>query len=732
VGAARREGAPEPAICDDLTCGTTGKDLIDGGYSSGYRQVAKPQPDVVDNRRHLLVTSVGLQPSGAPMSMLVPEGFGPAAFVSAMQEVEHPMAAAPVLPATAEEAYRKQGGDSLELISWRLKVCMRIAEWARELEPERRAWAASLHPTVHAVIGHLHGPLLEKATAAVGHGDKEYFRSLTAGRAALGKIQPAGIYRPKARSAKMSLRDWLLDAPARNRRLIASVKSSGDEVLDALAWAKREKEIKTGAVRGPFRVTEVDLDVIAVHSSFPVWERGHDGDWKARNIDNLKASGGNGTVDTEEAYTPDDLDQARAAVRFCKELWGEAAVLAGFTSDYSGAFRQSPLSPDQVSYMWSAVWHPVWKEVVLLQNLAQVFGGAGSQFNYVRDPSAMCAIMRGMLAVAMFHYTDDAWAVERESTALSAWFCWVWLNRLIGWKLDMAKSPWPSSLWKLLGGLLHVGVPRPFASLPEDKVAALLEDIDVYLQTGVSSNDAASLRGRAGWSRSFLWGRYGSAILVPLRKLQYKHLSGRIRLPSIESSLRCLRRAIQEQAKREVPFDLSSWPLVVTVSDGEGTGSVAVGIWMPREPQFRPMITRADVPEMWLKRWSRGDGCGNRIMEIEAVGPLLAVSTWPSLFRDVLWLHFIDNESAKFSLIKGSSLAMGTNEIVHATWDECRKRRIYPWWERVSSSDNPVDKASRRDLRDLYGQDWQVVEPTLPSIWVRDFVGHECEAQLFQ
>ena len=64
----------------------------------------------------------------------------------------------------------------------------------------------------------------------------------------------------------------------------------------------------------------------------------------------MKASQGNDTVEAEESYVPDDLDQARAAVRFCKELWGADVVLEGFTADYSGAFRQDPLHPEQVPY----------------------------------------------------------------------------------------------------------------------------------------------------------------------------------------------------------------------------------------------------------------------------------------------------------------------------------------------------------------------------------------------
>ena len=148
-------------------------------------------------------------------------------------------------------------------------------------------------------------------------------------------------------------------------------------------------------------------------------------------------------------------------------------------------------------------------------------------------------------------------------------------------------------------------------------------------------------------------------------------------------------------------------------------GRVAAGIWKPRDPDFQPMLTATAVPEPWMKRWLGHDRV-NAIQEIEAVGPLLALATWPSLLHTCLWIHFIDNESAKYYFIKGSSRAVHTNEIVHATWEECRSRRIYPWWERVASADNPVDKASRGDLTDFYEQRWVVVDLVLPDIWRRD------------
>ena len=304
---------------------------------------------------------------------------------------------------------------------------------------------------------------------------------------------------------------------------------------------------------------------------------------------------------------------------------------------------------------------------------------------------------------------------------MSAWYCWVRVNELIGWVLDMDKTPEPARDVRLLGALLRLDPPRPHATLPEDRVQALVRDLDDVLATRkLSSSSAASLRGRLGWARSFLFGRYGAAALAPLRARQYDP-RGQVKLTtSLEAALCWFRATLEDRPVREMLVHIESQKLVVTISDGEGTGSVAVGIWMPREKRFRPEITRADVPETWLQEWSRGGSRSTAIMEIEGVGPLLALSTWPSLLENGLWVHFLDNESAMFSLIRGSSRADSLNRIVHLTWDLCRQRRLYPWWDRVATKDNPVDQASRRNMADLYDQRWLRVPPRLPDLWATD------------
>eukprot|EP00959_Pyramimonas_sp_CCMP1952_P299458 6263339-Pyramimonas_sp.AAC.1 len=207
----------------------------------------------------------GLQPRSAGAAPLVPEGVGPRGFLEHVTTLERPMCGPPTLHASVEEAYRRQAADPEVVKRTRLQACALISEWANELEPEREAWAAALHPDVRRVIGHLHGPLLKKLVSESGHLDKAYFDSLCSGRPALGAIQPAGLWRAAESAASVDLQDWIKEAPERNRRIVAGAKGSGDAALDQAAWSK----IANGAVEGPFSVSDVDLADVAVHPSFP-------------------------------------------------------------------------------------------------------------------------------------------------------------------------------------------------------------------------------------------------------------------------------------------------------------------------------------------------------------------------------------------------------------------------------------------------------------------------------
>ena len=84
------------------------------------------------------------------------------------------------------------------------------------------------------------------------------------------------------------------------------------------------------------------------------------------------------------------------------------------------------------------------------------------------------------------------------------------------------------------------------------------------------------------------------------------------------------------------------------------------------------------------------------IFEIEAVGPALILHNWLHLMAPgALWIHYIDNDSALATLVKGSSSVMSGECITAYTHSKVAEAGLWPWFDRVATDDNPVDKLSR-------------------------------------
>ena len=164
---------------------------------------------------------------------------------------------------------------------------------------------------------------------------------------------------------------------------------------------------------------------------------------------------------------------------------------------------------------------------------------------------------------------------------------------------------------------------------------------------------------------------------------------------------------------RPIPWRLEDRPMVVSYSDGEGSDAgVGVAIWTER--LHRPQAGRLDVPKeirrLWASQRVAASGDLYDIQEIEGIGPLLVLHTWPELLRGSLWLHFIDNNGALSCLIKGSASCIGTDTLVGMTWHTVGKLDVLPWFERVDTKSNPVDGISRKNL----DGPWDIVPLNFP------------------
>ena len=60
-----------------------------------------------------------------------------------------------------------------------------------------------------------------------------------------------------------------------------------------------------------------------------------------------------------------------------------------------------------------------------------------------------------------------------------------------------------------------------------------------------------------------------------------------------------------------------------------------------------------------------------------------------------MWLHFIDNVAAQYSLVRGSSSIRAGDVVVGETWRKVQALNTFLYVDRVESEASPVDGLSR-------------------------------------
>ena len=110
-----------------------------------------------------------------------------------------------------------------------------------------------------------------------------------------------------------------------------------------------------------------------------------------------------------------------------------------------------------------------------------------------------------------------------------------------------------------------------------------------------------------------------------------------------------------------------------------------------------PRAAFLNIPREVRLYWSalRASAARNDIFDIEAIGPLIVLATWPRLPQNRLWVHFIDNAAVQAAFVKGSSSVHVVDLIIGHAWEMVARRRLLPWFDRVDSASNPVDGLSR-------------------------------------
>ena len=163
----------------------------------------------------------------------------------------------------------------------------------------------------------------------------------------------------------------------------------------------------------------------------------------------------------------------------------------------------------------------------------------------------------------------------------------------------------------------------------------------------MSKGHASKIFCKLSFSAKLLFGRFGRMYLVPF-KLRHFGENGCSHLTEeIERAIASWLFVLPCGPFRAVSPH-SGTPLVITMSDGEGTGSVAAAIGSPLAPcgVHQPRWFQIDLLPSVLIAWSESTDIEpqRHINKLRPSFLPFVFATWPRLIHGSFWLHFIDYE----------------------------------------------------------------------------------------
>jgi hypothetical protein len=277
---------------------------------------------------------------------------------------------------------------------------------------------------------------------------------------------------------------------------------------------------------------------------------------------------------------------------------------------------------------------------------------------------------------------------------------------------------------------LEINSSHVIASPTPERVAKMTAAINKALTTNtLEHQDAAQMAGKLGFLSTTMFGKLGRA--------PTKAVFGRQHSPSWNTKLTsALKAALVTLSHLLATARPRSRPLQST--DGHHSRVYTDAYFKMGDRRFSPSAT--DIPEEWSTEhcpdYENGWGgvvfphpnhpelgytvrgsvppivlrhfCSRKayIYFLEAwalVLVTLAFSAW----LDTAPLGFVDNEAAKFALIKGYSSDEAINAVIAVYWGHLHQGHRDMWLERVTSGANPSDETSRDEWQLATALGWR-------------------------
>eukprot|EP00434_Breviolum_minutum_P031926 symbB.v1.2.028233.t1/scaffold2972.1/size66174/2 len=434
---------------------------------------------------------------------------------------------------------------------------------------------------------------------------------------------------PDFQPATLTARDLEIHSEQNNKAIMHSTKSSGTPEVDSELWRKTLEEEEKGWLK---RLKAIPHDGGRVSRRFAVVQSE-----KVRPIDNYSESQINDAATVINKCTVDGVD---TIAKVCRPHSLDVALTSKARTD-----------------SWQ-----------MLQWLAL------------------------KLDIIVTCYFDDYVCVSRASLASNTAKCFETLLDLLGWKYDKSgdKADEMSDTIAALGVVFDLNRTKEgfvVVSNTEKRKADVCSQIQEAAQKGcITQHAAASLKGRLGFAEGQLFGRGVKRLINELGKHALHPPRGNVLQESTLQALSDVAERIEKAHPRLVDCYTEDTYLMFTDAcfDSEakegGIGGVLIDKHGTVVSWFGQRVPRTFCESFMAENQEQAIG------ELEAFAVLTGLDLWKKTLKSKHLICFVDNEGARYLILKGYSGNAVISRIVHNIALVEERYFILPWYSRDLSA----------------------------------------------
>ncbi len=598
----------------------------------------------------------------------------------------------------------ERNAETVKLVRTEMVSALEEADRLMRVNGVCEAWLNGCDPEIKAVCGTINGQLFSALLEATRFRDARCVDTLRKGAQLLEELESSGHGVPVPGGVAKSSAALKQSCAGSNRKLLASLRECDGS--DKLLELTRE-DARLGRMTPPVLVAEADIGNTLLHPRFLLEQGKPGGRKKWRAIDHLswascldaevlahgcskkvaqKACSVNGHTQPCEKLSYDTVDDLAAALARFVELFGCLPHL--WKADIDAAFRRVPVAPE---HRWACgVAFVAGGETYVSRHSATPFGAVGSVHAWERIGAALAHLARVYLKLAGLRYVDDFFGPERAETAEHGLQCFARLVRVLLGADAVAEGKLVAGPALCVLGIDHEMSAKGYRYKPAaEKVAKWIALIEEALTADCLMPGVASkLAGKLSWGCSFLFWRFGRAMLRPLFD-QKSRRDGCID-PELRRALEWWLRVLRADLAELRPWSMPSTRPVHLFCDASGKGRhLGAVLFHDGEVYWSHM----QAPKHVLKYFAvRGD---RQIMGLELLAVSFALSTFVQHLRGRKVIVHCDNTGSEHAMRKGSAVSWDHAQLVHAQWYHAAVARIHIFIMRVSTDVNIADMPSR-------------------------------------